>query len=291
LHAIVDQACPRIGAEDTRQVCALVPQLGRFSKLAGNGRDEVARGHRGSPSFDPEPRRRDPLGQDASVVATAMDRARVGRHTVLDESLGGLSDRAGEEDSGQRGALPPRGHQRQAASATDGAADRRQVEQRRHEPGRRDDIIDLDHEIPAAVGPTEVDGQAAVPARRPLDPVEGGIEDRDPAAEHVVLVRLDVPGAHPRKRAGLHGQLRGRWRDEQDLARPRQQPVGQLETGVLLAEHHHATPGVRVGGAHLGVVMGELHADSGRGEGLGDADRDHKDLGPVLTVARGQDEP
>ena len=78
-------------------------------------------------------------------------------------------------------------------------ADLWQVEERRHEPGRRDDVIDLDGNVAARVGPPQADGQGAVAALGPLDPVEGSIEDRDAAAKDEILVGLDVAGTDARE--------------------------------------------------------------------------------------------
>ncbi len=48
--------------------------------------------------------------------------------------------------------------------------------------------------------------------------------------------------------------------------------------------------GVRLGRPDLGVVVGELHPDAGRGERLRHADRDHQRIGPVLAIGRLEDE-
>ena len=143
--------------------------------------------------------------QDPGVVAGAVDRARVGRDAVLLEALGALADRAREVDAGHGGALPPRRLDRQPARPEGRDAEIGQVEQRRHEPGRRDDVVDLDGEVGAAVGPPQVDGQPAVGAA--LDPVDGGVEDADPAAQDVVLVRLDVARPDADERLRLDRQL------------------------------------------------------------------------------------
>src|SRR6185312_4188415 len=132
--------------------------------------------------------------EDPGVVSRAMDGPRIGRDAVLDEALRGLPDGAGEEDAGQRRALPPRREDGEPRAAADRAADVRQVEEWRHEARRGDHVIDVDGQLVAVVGPAEMHGQAAIAALRPLDAVERRVEHRDATAEHEVLIRLDVPG-------------------------------------------------------------------------------------------------
>ena len=101
----------------------------------------------------PEVRRGDVAGQYPGVVARAMDGARIRRHAVLLETLGALSDRAREIDARHAGALPPRRLDRQPASPERRDAEIGQVQQRAHEPCRGDDVVDLDRQVCAAVGP------------------------------------------------------------------------------------------------------------------------------------------
>ena len=91
---------------------------------------------------------------------------------------------------GHAGALPPRRLGGQPARPEGRDAERRQVHERRHEAGRGDHVVGLDRDVRAAVGPPEADDEAAVGGA--LDPIDRGVEDADAAAQHVVLVRLDV---------------------------------------------------------------------------------------------------
>ena len=91
-------------------------------------------------------------------------------------------------------------------------------------------------QVAAAVGPAQADVERAIAAGDPLDAFDGRIEDGDAATQDVVLVRLDVAGPDADQRPRVDRQLGVRRRDEDELARPRQQAVGQLEPGVLLAD-------------------------------------------------------
>ena len=126
--------------------------------------------------------------------------------------------------------------------------------------------------------------------REPLDRADRRVEHRHAAAEHVILVRLDVAGPHPDERARVDAQGGRRRRGEDDLARPRQQRAGQLEPRVLLAEDEHPLPGVRLDGLDLAVVMGELDPRRIGNVRLGDADGKDEDAAAVLAVARFDDE-
>ena len=159
------------------------------------------------------------------------------------------------------------------------------------EPGRGDDVLRLEPQVAAAVGPAQVHGQRPVAALRPAR------SDRWPHRR----ARRHRPGRGPR-RAGrsarerrpsgprLHRQLRVRRRHEGQRAGPRQEPVGQLEPGVLLAQDDHPATGIRLGRADLGVVVGEVHAVAGRRVRLGHADGDDHRIGLVDAVARLDDE-
>ena len=157
-----------------------------------------------------------------------------------------------------------------------------QVLERTDEPRGGDDLVDLEREVAAAVGPPEVHRQGAVAARHGLDALDRGVEDGHAAAEHVVLVRLDVPGADADQRAGVDRQARGRRRREHQLARPRQKAVGELEPGVLLADDEDALPGVALGFLDVRVVTRVLHAGAGWDVGLGHADGDDERLGAIV---------
>ena len=228
-------------------------------------------------------------GEHARVVARAMDAARVRRHAVLLEALRALADRAGEEDAGDGGALPPRRLDGQLAGPEGRDPELGQVDERGHEAGRRDRVVDLDREVRAAVGPSQVDGQP--PVGGPLDPVGRGVEHADPTAEDVVLVRLDVPGADTDQRLGIDRQPDLRRRRDDELARPRQQAGGQLEARVLLADDQDPAVGVLLDRADVGVVMGVLHPDPGRGVRLGHADRDDQHPRGVRAIGRLDLEP
>ncbi len=107
----------------------------------------------------------------------------------------------------------------------------------------------------------------------------------------MVLVGLDIAGSDADQRVGDDRQLGVGRRRQDDLAGPRQQPVGQLEPAVLLADDEHALAGIRRGGPDIGVVVGEFHARAGRGLRLGDPDGDDERVGAVPAVGRLDDEP
>ena len=233
---------------------------------------------------DPEVRLGDVPGQHAGVVAGPVDGPGVGRHAVLLEALRALPDRPREVDPGHLGALPPRRLDGQATRPERPDTEVGQVLQRADEAGRGDGVVDLDRQVRPAVGAPQVGGQAAVVG--PLDPVDGRVQDVDPAAQHVILVRLDVARPDADQRLGLDRQARPGRRREDDLARPRQQPGRELEARVLLADEQDAVVGVRLDRAHLGVVVGELHAQAGRGERLRHTDGDDQDLAAIAAVRR-----
>jgi hypothetical protein len=89
----------------------------------------------------------------------------------------------------------------ETARAEDLAPELRQVQQRRGEARRRDDLVRVDGQVATAVGAVEVRAERTV--REPLDRSDRRVEHGDPSTEHVVLVRLDVAGADADERAGV----------------------------------------------------------------------------------------
>ena len=176
-------------------------------------------------------------------------------------------------------ALPARRLDRQPALPERRDAELRQVEQRRDEPGRRDDLVDLEREVVAAVGPPEADGRAAPSARRSIRSIAAS-RIAHAAAEDVVLVRLDVARPDADERLRVDRQLRRRRRDEDELARPRQEPGGELEAGVLLADDEDPPVGVRLGRAGRRRSGWRARCPgAGRRVRLGDADREDERRG------------
>ncbi len=185
---------------------------------------------------------------------------------------------------GQARALPPGRLGRQPARPERRDPERGQVEQRADEPGRGDHLVGLDREVGAAVGPAEADAERAT--GQPLDPVERRIEDAHAAAQDVVLERLDIAGADPDERLGVDRQAGRRWRGEDELARPGQEAVGELEARVLLADDEDPLVRVLGGGLDVGVVVGVLEALARWDERLGHAHRDDQDPAGVRAVRR-----
>jgi hypothetical protein len=99
-----------------------------------------------------------------------MDGPGVRRKAVLLEPRGTLSDRSGEIDPWHRRALPVRRLGGQAGLAKGLNAEGRQVEERRDEPGRRDDLVGLDRQLLAAV--RRPDGHGVATLRPALDPAD-----------------------------------------------------------------------------------------------------------------------
>ena len=165
LDAVVAHPAGRVGGQHPGEIAALVEELGRLGQLgADEARDRLGR-EVGPLRLDAEMRLRDPGGQHAGVVAGAVNGPGVGRHAVLLEALGALADRPAEEDAGHGRALPERGLDRQPALSDGLDTQLGKVEQRRHEPGGGDHVVDLEGEVGAAVGASEADGQPAVGRR------------------------------------------------------------------------------------------------------------------------------
>ena len=67
---------------------------------------------------------------------------------------------------------------------------------------------------------------------RSLDPLDRGVEHEGAAAQRVVLERLHVTDSNRGERE--HRRLHGSRREEHDPARPREEPVGDLEAEFRL---------------------------------------------------------
>jgi hypothetical protein len=103
---------------------------------------------------------------------------------------------------------------------------------------------------------------------------------RQPPPE--VLVGLEVPHAHGGERD--HGRLHRAGRTEDDLSRPRQQAVGDLEAGVALSDDEDAATPVVLWRAAFDVVRHLLDPEDRRLPGLGHADGEDGRPAPVLAV-------
>ena len=104
----------------------------------------------------------------------------------------------------------------------------------------------------------------------------------------MVLVGLEVADANRGESENVRGD--GPRRDEEDLLRPRDHPVRDLEARVPLADHDDPLAFVLVRLPCLDVVRDVLDARNRHLQRVGDADGEHRDLAPVLAVRRGQDE-
>src|SRR3954449_3952734 len=140
--------------------------------------------------FEAEMDSRDASGKDPRVVASPVDRTGIRRDAVLLKTLGALADRPTEVDAGNRGTLPPWRLDGQPAGAEGRDAKVGQVLERGDEARRGDDIIDLDREVGAAVGPSQMRRQPAISGR--FDPIHRRIKDAHAAAKDEVLERLEV---------------------------------------------------------------------------------------------------
>ena len=177
LHAVVDQPGDRIRGHDPREIRPLVPQLRSLGQLADDEVDGDLGVDRGPRPLDAELRLGEPFGEGLGVVARTVDRAAVGRHAMLLEALRGLPKGAREPDAGHGRALPPGGDLRQPRSTGDDDAEVGEVTERCREPGRGDDVLRLEPQVAAAVGPTQVHRERPVAALDPLDPVDGRVDE------------------------------------------------------------------------------------------------------------------
>src|SRR5919198_4445103 len=123
-----------------------------------------------------------------------------------------------------------------------------------------------------------------------FDPLDGRVEHLRPgAAADILVVRVQVADSESGKRQ--HGRLPRPRGDERDLPRPRQKPVGYLESGVALADDHDPLPVVVGRSARVDVVARRLRAGQVGPPRRGDAEGEDRGLAAVLAVGRRQDEP
>ena len=284
LDTVVHEPGVRVGGDHPREVAALMPQLGRLGQLARHQVHEVGGRHGRARRDDPEPGLGEAPHEQAGVVAGPVDRTRIARLAVSLEALRALPDGSREEQPGHGRALPPRRLPGQPAGTDRRDAEVGQVLERTDEPRGRDDLVDLERKVAAAVGAPEVHRKGSVTARHGLDALDRGVEDGHAAAQHMVLVRLHVPGTDADQRAGIDRETRGRRRREHQLARPRQQAVGELEPGVLLADDEDALAGVALGFPDVRVVTRMLHAGAWWDVRLGHADGDDERLRAIRPV-------
>src|SRR5258708_39310761 len=103
----------------------------------------------------------DVLGEDAGIVAMAMDRARVGRQTVLAQAGGPLGDGAGEIDARHRRALPVSRLRGQATLPEGADTEPGEILQGGLERGCRDHLVGLEHVLSASCAEAGIDLVAA----------------------------------------------------------------------------------------------------------------------------------
>src|SRR5215207_117089 len=274
-------ADPRVReGDDAREVALLDPELGRAPQL----REQV-----GNERLRPQDRTRprvpetlgDVPGEDARVVAEAVHRGGVRGETLFLQARRSLGRVPCEEDAWRGDALPERRLRRDAAVAGGRDAELGQVAQCGAEAGRDDHLLCLEIEVAGprrALGPDDVAGLV------PLDALDRRVDDeRARPAPDVLLVRLQV--ADSKRRAGQHAEAHRPRRDEDDLPRPRQQAVRELETRAPLADDDQALAAVRGGLLRLDVVRRVLLARDPALPRLGDPDGEHRGRAPVLAVA------
>ena len=121
-----------------------------------------------------------------------------------------------------------------------------------------------------------------------LDPLHREVDRARSPAQGRVLVRLEVADAH----AGLrdHRRLHGARRAEDDLPRPGQEPVGDLEGRVPLADDEDAPAAVVLRLATVDVVRDLLDPRDGRAPGRRHPEREDGRAAAVLAVARREHE-
>src|SRR5205823_9542541 len=228
----------------------------------------------------------DLAGEDASVVAVAVDAAGVARQAVLAQAGRCLVDRPAEVHAGDRRALPERRLRGELVAADRRDAELAEILDWAREPGRRDDIVDLEDELGGAL---RLSGVHAERLAGPLDALDGGVEHDDAAREDVILVRLHVPRADPDERARVDRELRRRRRREDDLLRPLEEPRRKLESRVLLPDDEDAPAGIGLRRTRLGVMRDVLDTRHLRAPRLGHTHREDRDLAAVFAVARLED--
>src|SRR5437762_7404262 len=184
----------------------------------------------------------DLAGEDASVVAVAVDAAGVARQAVLAQAGRCLVDRPAEVHAGDRRARPEWRLRGELVAADRRDAELDEILDRAGESGRRDDIVNLEDELGGAL---RLSGMHAERLAGPLDALDRRIEHDDAAREDMVLVRLDISRADSDERARVDRELRRRRGREDDLPRPLEEARRELESGVLLADDEDAPSGVR----------------------------------------------
>jgi hypothetical protein len=121
------------------------------------------------------------------------------------------------------------------------------------------------------------------PISEALDSFDRCVELEHATAQLGVLPRLHVASSHAGQGMGIDRQLCLSGRGEHDPARPWQQPSGQLEATVLLANDEQALARVGVCGTCADVVRDVFVAGRVGHPRLGNADRE--DRGATAVVA------
>src|SRR5439155_16359008 len=93
----------------------------------------------------------DVAGEDASVVAVTVHAAGVARQAVLAQTGRCLVDRPAEVHARDRRALPERRLRGELVAADGRDAELGEILDRAREPGRRDDIVDLEDVLDGAL--------------------------------------------------------------------------------------------------------------------------------------------
>ena len=269
-----------------REVGLLRPELGRGRQLREQVRDELVRRHVLARGLDARGGSRRDAGHQPGVVAEAVHCRRRSADAVLTQTGGALAWRCRRSRSRSPGRSPRTGSGRGCGPARRCARRGRQVEERRPEAGRRDHVVHLQDDRARLVVP--------LPTMR--QPRSSSRSARRPGRAR----RCRPPGLRPRRAAGSgRGRRPARSRtlhrprrDEDHLPRPGNQPVGELEAGVPLADHEDAAASVVLrAGACLRVVRHVLDAGD-RATSTGSSRRSRRPrAAAVLAVGGDEDEP
>ncbi len=179
-------------AEHPREVALLERELGRVVHLV----NQVCHCRIGVESRTLELCSEYRLGEvsheDTRVVAKAADHRRQACDPVLAKARGSIGDVAGEEQTGNRDALPERRERGQATLAHRRHTEVREILQRRVESGCRYDVVGIEQKRLGSGGVECVDD---VSVAATLDALDRRVQDVTPrCAAHVLVVGRQVPG-------------------------------------------------------------------------------------------------
>src|SRR5690606_7368052 len=109
-----------------------------------------------------------------------------------------LGNRAGEIDAGHRDALPKRSLGGEAPLIEGGHPQVWEISQRGGKSRGRDDLVHIEHEVARLSSSFR---EYPVSLSGAFDPFNGGVEHEGPAAQNMILVRLQI--ASPRGGGGV----------------------------------------------------------------------------------------